>query len=138
MEGTIRYLYDFESNPELSPIDKFERHIKRICDAYRAKYNLEILYSHPAVINDEDMTALVSEAAKETVKAKNVVPFVTMIGEDFCHFANKVPAAFYFVGSGNANKKSDYPHHHDHFDLDEDALAIGVETNIRAALSFLG
>ena len=138
LEGTIRYLYDFESNPELSPIDKFERHIRRVCDAYRAKYKLKILYSHPAVINDEDMASLVSEAAKETVEAKNVVPFVTMIGEDFCHFANKVPSAFYFVGSGNAKKKSDYPHHHDHFDLDEDALAIGVETNIRSALSFLG
>jgi len=137
MEGTIRYLYDFESNPSLSPIDKFERHIKRICEAYRAKYQLDILYSHPAVINDEDMTARVAEAAKETVEAKNIVPFVTMIGEDFCHFANKVPSAFYFVGTGNSKKKTDYPHHHACFDLDEDALATGVETNVRAALSLL-
>ena len=137
MEGTIRYLYDFGSNPTLSPIDKFERHIKHICDAYRANYKLDILYSHPAVINDEDMTSLVAEAAKETVEAKNIVPFITMIGEDFCHFANRVPSAFYFVGTGNPKKKTDYPHHHACFDLDEDALAIGVETNVRAALSFL-
>jgi amidohydrolase len=137
MEGTIRYLYDIESNPALSPIDKFERYIKRICDAYRAKYQLNILYSHPAVINGKDMTARVAEAAKETVEAKNIVPFVTMIGEDFCHFANKVPSTFYFVGTGNPKKNTDFPHHHSCFDLDEDALAIGVETNVRTALSFL-
>ena len=137
MEGTIRYLYDFESNPSLSPVDKFERHIKRICEAYRAKYHLEIIYSHPAVINDETMTARIVEAARETVDVSNIVPFVTMIGEDFCHFANKVPSAFYFVGTGNPEKRTDYPHHHNCFDLDEDALAIGLETNVRAALSFL-
>ena len=138
MEGTIRYLYDFQADPSLSPVEKFERHIKSICDAYRAKYQLDFLYSHPAVINDGDMVERVVEAAEKTVASNNIVPFVTMIGEDFCHFANKVPGAFYFVGTGNPEKKTDYPHHHACFDLDEDALAIGVETNVRTALSFLG
>jgi amidohydrolase len=130
-------LYDFQSDPSPSPVEKFERPIKSICDEYRAKYKLDFLYSHPAVINDGDMVEQVVGAAEKTVESKNIVPFVTMIGEDFCHFANKVPGAFYFVGTGNPEKKTDYPHHHACFDLDEDALAIGVETNVRTALSFL-
>lgn len=137
MEGTIRYLYDFQSDPSRSPVEKFERHIKSICDAYRAKYQLDFSYSHPAVINDVDMVERVVEAAEKTVESKNIVPFVTMIGEDFCYFANKVPGVFYFVGTGTPEKKTDYPHHHACFNLDEDALAIGVETNVRTALSFL-
>ncbi len=35
------------------------------------------------------------EIKQKIIRLKNIVPFVTMIGEDFCHFANKVPGAFF-------------------------------------------
>ena len=138
MEGTIRYLYDAEGEGENHPCKKFERIVKNVCDTHRAKYAIEYTYSHPAVINDPEMADFVKATAEKHVDIKeNIVPFVTMVGEDFCMFANKVPSAFYFIGSGNREKGTDYPHHHPCFNIDEDALPVGVEMHVRNALSFL-
>ncbi len=60
-----------------------------------------------------------------------------MLGEDFSEFSNRVPSTFVFVGVGNKEKGTDYPHHHPKFNIDEDALAIGVEIHVRSALEYL-
>jgi amidohydrolase len=139
IEGSIRYLYDIQSDSKEQPLGRFERIVKNICDAHRIKYDVEYAYSHPAVINDTKMTNFVSVTAEKVVESKDsIMPFVTMIGEDFCEFANRVPSAFYFIGSGNKEKGTDHPHHHSCFNIDEDALAIGVEMHVRTALSILG
>ncbi|UCH23573.1 MAG: M20/M25/M40 family metallo-hydrolase, partial [Deltaproteobacteria bacterium] len=139
IEGSIRYLYDIRSDAKEQPLGRFERIVKNICDAHRVKYDIEYIHSHPAVTNDTKMANLVSFTAEKVVETKDsIIPFVTMIGEDFCLFANRVPSAFYFIGSGNMEKGTDHPHHHSCFNIDEDALAIGVEMHVRTALSFLG
>jgi amidohydrolase len=43
------------------------------------------------------------------------------------------PGCFVFVGSANAEKGLDQPHHSPRFDFDEDALAIGCEFLLQAA-----
>ena len=64
------------------------------------------------------------------------VLYMSTAGEDFSEFAEKVPSAFYFVGAGNKEKKSCYPHHNPRFNIDEDAMSIGVEMQVRSALEF--
>jgi len=59
-----------------------------------------------------------------------------MVGEDFSEFIQRVPGAFYFVGCGNWDNTC-YPHHHPNFNIDENALPIGVEMHIRLALNYL-
>jgi len=138
IEGTIRYLYDAERNSDENPCTKFERIVKNICNVHRAEFDLEYTSSHPAVINDPEMVRVVKAATENVIGTKeNILSYVTMIGEDFCEFANRVPSAFYFVGAGNKEIGADYPHHHPCFNIDEDSLAIGVEMHIRTALSFL-
>lgn len=138
LEGTIRYLYDPDPYGEEQPTQRFERIIQNICDAHRAKYELTFPYSHPAVINDSEMINLVSVAAEKVcVSKENIIPYRTLIGEDFSLFANRVPSAFYFIGTGNKEKDTEYPHHAPRFNIDEDSLAIGVEMHVRTALSFL-
>ena len=84
------------------------------------------------------MVQFVRSAAAKVVDTKNrVVPFVTMVGEDFCEFANRVPSAFYFIGAGNKDRGADYPHHHACFNIDEAALPVGLEMHVRSALAFL-
>ena len=84
------------------------------------------------------MTSIVIAAAQKLVKQKeHITPYMTMIGEDFCEYANRVPSAFYFIGAGNKDKQADYPHHHPRFNFDEDALPIGVEMHIRTAMAYL-
>ncbi len=138
LEGTIRYLYDLDDADTANPCERFEQIVNSICRAHRASYEIEYAYHHPAVINDSGMVKIVSDEAQKLVKEKeHIIPYVTMIGEDFCEYAKKVPSAFYFLGAGNKKKQTDYPHHHPRFDFDEDALPIGVEMHIRTALSYL-
>ena len=41
------------------------------------------------------------------------------------------------MGTRNEEEGVKYPHHHPRFNIDEDALPIGVEVMARAALEFL-
>jgi amidohydrolase len=70
----------------------------------------------------------------ENIQSSNIR---MLIGEDFAEFALRVPSAFYFIGTGNKEKKTDYPHHHSRFNIDKDSLSIGVEMHIRTALKYL-
>ena len=138
LEGTIRYLYDADAAGEDHPCKKFERIVKRVCQTHRTQYELVYPYNHPAVINDSEMIQLVRAAAAQALLAEDrIVPFVTMVGEDFCEFANRVPSAFYFIGAGNKDKGADYPHHHARFNIDEAALSVGLEMHVRSALAYL-
>jgi amidohydrolase len=49
-----------------------------------------------------------------------------------------VPGCFVFVGSANAARGLDQPHHSPRFDFDEDALLIGTEFLVQAAEEALG
>ena len=93
--------------------------------------------SNFTVENDTELTGKVKQIAVDLVGSENVVPYVTMAGEDFSEFSKEIPSTFYFVGVGNKDKGTDYPHHHPKFDMDEDALATGVEMHVRSALEYL-
>ena len=84
------------------------------------------------------MVELVKKAAEEVVGcASDIVDDVCMVGEDFGEFGLKAPGAFYFIGAGSKEKQADWSHHHPRFNIDEDALAYGVEMHVRTALMFL-
>jgi len=56
-----------------------------------------------------------------------------MGAEDFSFYAQCVPACFYTLGAAGGESTSN-PHHSSTFDIDEAALATGVE--MMAALAF--
>ena len=60
-----------------------------------------------------------------------------MGAEDFSYFLEAVPGAFWFVGSQNPECGLVWGHHHPRFDLDEAALAIGMESMANVALRYL-
>jgi amidohydrolase len=55
-----------------------------------------------------------------------------------CPFSSKKYLAVIFLGSANAAKGLDYPHHHPCFDFDESVLSMGVELFVRCVEKFLG
>jgi len=137
LSGTMRYLFDGDKESPDHPKKRFERIVSHICEAYRAEYVLNFLYGHPPLVNNGTMAALVQRVASDELDpAPDVVSFVSLAGEDFSEFSARVPSAFYFLGAGNTVKETHFPHHHPHFDIDEDALAVGVEMHIRSALNF--
>jgi amidohydrolase len=59
-----------------------------------------------------------------------------MAGEDFSAFTSRMPGVFTFLGTADAGKQTDYPHHNPRFNIDEDVLPTGVEFLVEGALQF--
>jgi amidohydrolase len=87
------------------------------------------------------MTELVYRAAAATVGEEAIdtsEEVMTTGSDDMAFFLASVPGCYFIVGAQNEAKGANYPHHHPHFNIDEDALPIGVEVLTRAALDFVG
>jgi amidohydrolase len=136
MGGTVRYF-----NPELADFFKqrIEQIIAGICQSHGAKYELDYIHLYPPVINDGEITTLVRSVAEDVIETPiGIVPECqTMGGEDMSFFLEKVPGCYFFLGSANAEKNLNYPHHHPRFDFDETALPMGVEIFVRCVEKFL-
>jgi amidohydrolase len=99
---------------------------------------VEYVRQTPATVNEEAMTTLVARVAGEVVGPKNVLTGARMLGgEDFSVFLERVPGCFAWVGAGNTLKGYDAPHHSPRFDIDEEAMLIGVELLERVAREYL-
>ncbi len=101
---------------------------------------VELFDGLPPCTNDPAMTELVRKAAGEVVGADHVdggEEVMTTGSDDMAIFLNTVPGCYFIVGAHNEAKEARYPHHHPRFNIDEDALPIGVEVLTRATLEFL-
>lgn len=136
--GTIRFLFKDEEAEKKVLLEKFERVIKGICLATNVEYSLKFIPSNPSLQNSSKMVNYIRKAAIETFGVEdNFVEYRCMAGEDFAEFSQRVPSLFYFIGNGNEEKNTNYPHHHPKFDLDEETLKYGVEMHVRSALDYL-
>jgi len=57
-----------------------------------------------------------------------------MGGEDFSHYLNMKPGAFFFTGAKKAGHA--FPHHHPKFDFDEKAMPIAAKMLIGAYFAY--
>ncbi len=72
------------------------------------------------------------------VGEENVIaPPPSMGGEDYAYFLLERPGAMFQVGSKNEGRGLIWGHHHPRFDIDEDSLAIGLETMTVSVLAYL-
>lgn len=91
-----------------------------------------------AVDNDQVISDRIAALAAEMVGEENVRRDVrTMGSEDMSYLMHDVPGCYFFVGSANVERDLAYPHHNPRFDIDEQALLIGVELLATAAASFV-
>ncbi len=115
-----------------------ERVIKGVTGAHGAGYDLEYNFGYRSVINDEEVTRVVEEAARDAFGDEAVeIQRSTMGVEDFSAYQQRVPGTFIWVGAGNEEKEIIHPHHHPRFTFDEDALPIGVRMHLEAAFGLL-
>ncbi len=136
LEGTVR---TFNEDIRKSISEKIERISKGIAKTYRGEAEMEYIWGPPPVKNDEESVKFARKCA-ESLYGKDSLYFSLkkMMGaEDFAYYLKKVPGVFIFVGSGNKEKGTDFPHHHPKFDIDEDALLLGTTLHIEYAVSYL-
>jgi len=105
----------------------------------RAKAEINVDESYPCLYNDDKFVDLITESANEILGKKNVLEQKApkMGVESFAYFANERSSAFYFLGSGNKEKKTTEPAHSNLFNIDEDCLPIGVAIQALAAFNYL-
>jgi metal-dependent amidase/aminoacylase/carboxypeptidase family protein len=60
----------------------------------------------------------------------------SMGAEDFGYYCEKVPGNFAFLGTRNAEKDTGYMCHDARFDIDEDAMVLGMAHHALVALSY--
>jgi amidohydrolase len=99
---------------------------------------LKIIPLTPAVINDAEVAEGVRATAKATIGPESVSSDVrTMISEDAAFFMQDIPGCYFFIGAANAERGLNAPHHNPRFDIDEDALPLGVAVLAGALARYL-
>lgn len=111
-----------------------------VASALGGSCTVEIFQTCPPCTNDAAMAELVHKAALASVGEENVsrgTEIMTTGSDDMAYFLQSAAGCYFVVGTCNEEKEAHYPHHHPRFNIDEDALPIGVEVLTRAALDFL-
>ncbi|MCM0648454.1 amidohydrolase [Clostridium swellfunianum] len=113
--------------------------VQGICTAMRGNCEINIEESYPCLFNDDKMLDLVENSGKDIVGEENIKKLEkpSMGVESFAYFSMERPAAFYFLGVRNEEKGIIHPAHGSLFDIDEDALPIGVAIQCKSAYDFL-
>ncbi len=118
--------------------------LEEICNsmarAHRAEAKVKILGGYPPTVNDPVFADKVTAAAQEIIGPYNIIKIKkpNMGTEDMSLYLEKVPGAFFVLGTGNPEKGITYPHHNAKFDLDEEVLWIGPAILSKVALDYLG
>lgn len=128
--GTVRTL---DSTVQHHVIEEMHHIVQTTAALYGAEATLDYEYGYPVVMNHDSSVALWEQQLGDLVDIPYRQPLLG--GEDFAHYLQAVPGAFLFLGA--KPKGEGFPHHSPHFDIDEEALALGVEVLKRVALAAL-
>ncbi|MGL4850828.1 MAG: M20 metallopeptidase family protein [Clostridium sp.] len=112
---------------------------KGIAVTGRGEAEVLIEESYPCLINEDSCVELIRNTASELLGKENVLeqPNPSMGVESFAYFAMERDSAFYFLGTGSEKRDSFRPAHSGMFDIDEEALPIGVSIQSAAAFNYL-
>lgn len=101
------------------------------------KYQFDVTYGYPALVNDDKFTQRVGEVLKGIFPKVNENIDSVFASEDFAYYLEKLPGTYFFLGSGNAQKGIINGNHSNKFDIDETVLIKGVEIFFSIATDFL-
>ena len=116
--------------------ERLETIVRGVCESMGADFEMKFSKGYPPTINDDSMAEVVRRCAQKVAgKDKVVEPERSMGGEDMSYFLQRSKGCFYALGVG---RQEFTPLHNSRFDLNENVLALGVETHCRIALDMLG
>lgn len=122
--GTLR-AFDRELVARLPA--RVEEIVRGITAAAGATFEWQHTPYYPPTVNDRARAEVVHAAAAAVVGPERIATDTkTLGGEDMSFFLERVPGCFFFVGSNNPARGLVHPHHSSRFDVDEDALPVGM------------
>ena len=124
LKGTMR---TFDETERQCIKDKIKEISAEMAAAFDVEVDVFIESGYPVLINDVSLTESLRSAAKDFMGEDNVkdIPQL-MTAEDFAWYSHKTKACMYRIGTSNAEKGIVSKQHTPTFDIDEDALEIGM------------
>jgi amidohydrolase len=109
-----------------------------IAQAMGATAETAYLTGYPAMVNTPAMCDLIRRAATPIIGADHISEKpLGLGGEDFSFVLEKVPGAMMRLGTGNVARGLTSGVHHPKFDVDEEALPLGVALMTAIAMEYL-
>jgi amidohydrolase len=134
LKGTLR---TFNANTRSYLHKRILIVVKGLAETLRGSAEIEWIEGSPAVVNDASYTERFRQVAIQALGESKVLRSNQIMGgDDMSLWLQQAPGCYFFVGSGNLEKASDYPHHHPKFDLDETAFPIAIELLTKGALEY--
>ena len=120
-----------------------QRRMQEIIDGIAKSFGAEITFNYtdgyPPTINHAGPVKKVLQAAGKVVGPGAGEPYLSMGGEDFSYYLQKVPGCFFFVGAApDGQRQFSTPHHCSHFNMDESALSVGTSVYLHLVEDILG
>lgn len=118
------------------------RRLEEVCEGVSKSFDvvcdINFHYGYPSMKNDLDILDYSLDVVSRDVSfvGELIEREPKMGGEDFAYYAQEAPGAFLMLGTGNAELGTDYPHHHEMFDIDEEGLKAGVEMFVKFVMNF--
>ncbi len=120
--GTIRTFSDVTRNEVISNVES----MKSLAHSLGGNADLDLKRIAPPVINStEGFNEAMKVIKRLGFEFEEAIP--TMGSEDFAYYLQKVKGAFFFLGIHSESKHVVAPHHSPYFDVDEEALQLGVK-----------
>lgn len=126
LQGTIRC--QKEATREFI-IKKLDQIVSNTCAAFDATSYVNIIHGLPVLLNDQEATKYAEDVIGRDMPDNKLIKLDTAVmgAEDFAYYSRKIPSSFIFIGSRNAEKGFVNLAHQPRFDIDEDAINIGIE-----------
>lgn len=129
LTGTIRA---FSEEVRELLISRLEKVAESTCRALEVESEFRLIGGYPPTINDEAVSAFVRRVAEQVPGADRVETTEPISGsEDFSYFGQERPSAYFFIGSGNEERGIVHPPHSPFYEMDEEALLLGVDLYTR-------
>lgn len=132
-------LGSMDDDLRLGLAEKIERVTRGIAEGMGGSAELNIWHGYPTTVNDEEMTAFAKGIIEENIGKDKVLTANRVLGgEDFAYFLQKVPGTILRLGVWDTGKyERPQSLHHPEFDLDEEAMPLGVRLMSQIAARYL-
>ncbi len=135
LKGTIR---TYKPAVHELAVSRLKEVTRGIASALGCEADIAVTQLTPPLVNNPEVTAIVSQAIAPYVEPSAMLPDQrTMGAEDMAIFLQHVPGCFFLVGSANPGRGLDHPHHHPRFDFDEAALPLGAAMLASAVAAYI-
>jgi amidohydrolase len=125
LKGTFRTM---DEKWREEAVELLRNQIVAIVSAHGGQVELEISRGYPCVMNDEKVTFDMVQKANTILGLKNVHELpIRLTSEDFAFYSHLIPACFFRLGVRNEAKGIVYSVHHSKFDIDPEALKVGMQ-----------